>query len=289
MRAFRLLACDLSCDLPWLRWAAIASLMAAAWPSWGQPLPPATESGNCSLEGTVPATVAAVDDDFELLLDDGRRVALAGLDFPPRERVDLRAAVRDRLTSWLAGRDVFLGVFAASLDRWGRTPSRLYASDPAGGESAPLASVAEALLSAGVVRFRPDPTTAACATFYLTAEAAARDSRVGLWSMPEFRPIDVSSPDAAKDLQRRRGMIIAIGDIRSVGESRRAFYLNFGDKWRDSFTVVIPRRNLAMFGRIEPRSLVGRRARVRGLIETGSRIEIVTPAEIEFVDSGVPR
>ncbi len=273
----------------WLQGAAIAVLMAAAWPSSGQSLPAAAESGECSLEGAVPATVAAVDEDFELLLDDGRRVALAGLEFPPREAGDRRAAIRDRLNSWLAGRDVFLGVFAGSPDRWGRTPARLYASDPSGGAAAPLVSVAATLLSAGEARFRPDPTAAACAKPYLAAEALARDSGVGLWSLPEFRPIDVSAPGAVKELQRRRGMIVVIGDIRSVGESRRAFYLNFGDKWRDSFTVVISRRNLAMFGRIEPRSLVGRRARVRGLIETGSRIEIATPAEIEFVDSGVSR
>jgi len=269
-----------------LRRAAVALLIGTAWPAWGQALPPAAESGECSLEGAVPATVAAVDEDFELLLDDGRRVAFAGLDFPLGEAGALRAAVRDRLASWLAGRDVFVGIFAASRHRWGSMPARIYASDPAGGASAQLASVAEALLSAGDARFRPDPTAAACAKLYLAAEASARDSGVGIWSLPDFRQIDVSTPDAGQDLQRRKGMIVVIGDIRSVGESRRAFYLNFGDKWRDRFTVVISRRNLAMFGRIEPRSLVGRRARVRGLIETGSRIEIASPAEIEFVDSG---
>lgn len=272
-----------------LRRAAIALLIVTVWPAWGQALPPAAESGECSLEGAVPATVAAVDEDFELLLDDGRRVALAGLDFPPREAAVPRAAARDRLASWLVGRDVFVGAFADSPDRWGRTPARVYAIDPARGTSAPLASLASALLFAGEARFRPDPVAAACAKLYLVAEALARDSGAGLWSLPEFRQIDVAAPGAGKELQRRRGMIVVIGDIRSVGESRRAFYLNFGDKWRDSFTVVISRRNLAMFGRIEPRSLVGRRARVRGLIETGSRIEIATPAEIEFVDSGVSR
>jgi endonuclease YncB( thermonuclease family) len=285
MQSFKLRAFNLL----WFQRAAFAASMAAAWPASGQSLPAAAENGECSLEGAVPGTVAAVDEDFELLLDDGRRVALAGLDFPPPDTGDLRAAVRNRLAAWLPGRDVFVGAFAPAPDRWGRTPARLYASDPAGGASAPLASVAEALLSAGDARFRPEPTAAACAKAYLAAEALARDAGVGLWSRPEFREIDVSAPDAVKALQRRKGMIVVVGAIRSVGESRRAFYLNFGDKWRDSFTVVISRRIFAMFWRIEPRSLVGRRARVRGLIETGSRIEIATPAEIEFVDSGVTR
>ncbi|HEY8214443.1 MAG TPA: nuclease [Methylocystis sp.] len=279
MRAFNLL---------WLQRAVIAGSVAAAWPSLAQSPPPAAEVGACSLEGAAPATVAAVDENFELLLDDGRRAALAGLDFPPPEMAELRAAIRHRLSSWLAGQDIFLGAFASAPDRWGRAPARAYAT-PAEDDAAPLTSVAAALLARGEARFRPDPTAAACTKAYLAAEASARDAGVGLWSRPEFRPIDVPSPSAAEDLKKRKGMIIVVGEIRSVGESRRAFYLNFGDKWRDSFTVVIPRRNLAMFGQIEPRSLVGRRARVRGLIETGSRIEIATPNEIEFVDGGVSR
>ncbi|KAF0123825.1 MAG: nuclease [Methylocystaceae bacterium] len=275
-----------SFGLIWVQRVAVASFVATAWPSCAEPLPPAAETGECSLEGAVPATVAAVDEDFELLLDDGRRATLAGLDFPPPEMAELRAAIRSRLSSWLVGRDIFLGA-VATLDRWGRAPARIYASPADGGDAAPLTSVAAALLSAGEARFRPDPTAAACAKAYLAAEAPARDAGVGLWSRPEFRPIDVSAPGAVDDLKRRKGMIVVVGAIGSVGESRRAFYLNFGDKWRDSFTVVILRRNLAVFGQIEPRSLVGRRARVRGLIETGARIEIATPAEIEFVD-GVP-
>jgi len=272
-----------------LQRAAIGAFLAAALPSLGASLPPAAETGECSLEGAIPATVAAVDEDFELLLDDGRRAALAGLDFPPPGMEDLRAVIRARLSAWLAGRDVFLGAFGSTPDRWGRAPARLYASAPDGGASAPLASVAEALLQAGDARFRPDPTAAPCAKAYLAAEAPARDALAGLWSLPEFRPIDASTPGFMEDLKRRKGMIVVVGAIRSVGESRRAFYLNFGDKLRDSFTVVIPRRNLANFGQIEPRSLVGRRARVRGLIETGSRIEIATPAEIEFFDGAVSR
>ncbi|MBM3578245.1 MAG: nuclease [Alphaproteobacteria bacterium] len=272
-----------------LRRAAIAVFLAAVPPSHGGSLPPAAETGECSLEGALPATVAAVDEDFELLLDDGRRAVLAGLDFPPLDKRDLRAAIRSRLAAWLSGRDVFLGAFASTLDRWGRAPARIYASPAEGGESTPLVSVAEALLLAGDARFRPDSTAATCAKAYLAAEARARDASAGLWSRPEFRPIDVSNSAAAADLNSRKGMIVVVGAIRSVGESRRAFYLNFGDKLRDSFTVVISRRNLANFGQIEPRSFVGRRARVRGLIETGSRIEIATPAEIEFLDGDASR
>ena len=254
--------------------------------------PPAPETGACSLEGAVPATVAAVDEDFELLLDDGRRAVLSGLEFPPpvKEGPDLRAAAHKRLSDWLAGRDIFLGAFASTSDRWSRVPSRLFAVSGEGA-NAPLVSVAAALLAAGEARFRPDPTAAACAKDYLSAEAPAREAGLGLWTRPEFHPINPSAAGAREDLIRRKGMVVVAGAIRSVGESERAIYLNFGEKRRDDFAVVISRRNLAMFAGIEPRSLVGRKARVRGLIETGfgPRIEIVTPAEIEFVDGDASR
>ncbi|HEY8125118.1 MAG TPA: nuclease, partial [Methylocystis sp.] len=205
----------------------MAAFVAAAWPSRAESLPPAAETGECSLEGAVPATVAAVDADFELLLDDGRRAALAGLDFPRPEMAELRAAIHSRLSSWLAGRDIFLGASSSAVDRWGRAPARIYASPAEGGVSAPLTSVAAALLSAGDARFRPNPAAAACAKAYLAAEAPAREAGLGVWSRPEFRPIDVAAPGAVDDLKRRQGMIVVVGDIRSVGESKRAFYLNF--------------------------------------------------------------
>ncbi|HTO79713.1 MAG TPA: nuclease, partial [Methylocystis sp.] len=71
------------------------------------------------------------------------------------------------------------------------------------------------------------------------------------------------------------------------GETTSAIYLNFGKNRRRNASVVISRKNLPIFlarGWI-PRSLLGRRIRVRGLIETnnGPRIEISSPAEIELL------
>jgi endonuclease YncB( thermonuclease family) len=246
----------------------------------------ARDNGACSLENTVPATIAAVDDDFDLLLDDGRRAAIAGLEFPPQPAkgvADLRAVARTRLTDWLAGRDVFLGASSADADRWGRIPARVFAVR---GETpeAPLVSVGAAMLEEGLARFRPDPAAAPCARDYLSAEAPARASARGLWADAAMRPVDA----AAGGLLQRKGMTVVEGEIASVGESRGAIYLNFGQKRAENFAVVILRRNLAMFqgSGIEPRTLPGRRARVRGLIETGlgPRMEISAPAEIEILE-----
>lgn len=257
-------------------------------------LAPAPETGVCSLENAIPATVAAVDDDFDLLLDDGRRAALSGLEFPPppvQNASDLRARARKRLSDWLAGRDVFLGAFSGSSDRWGRVPARVFAAQ---GEKsdAPLVSVGAAMLEEGLARFRPDPSAAPCARDYLAAEAPARATGRGLWADPALRAIDAAAKGAGAALLQRGGMAVVEGKIASVGESRGAIYLNFGEKRAEDFAVVISRRNLAMFREsgIEPRTLIGRRARVRGLIETGlgPRMEISAPAEIEILEDPRP-
>jgi hypothetical protein len=57
-------------------------LAAISVPAQTQGVDAARESGPCSLAGISPAVVALVDDNFDLLLDDGRRVVLAGLEFP---------------------------------------------------------------------------------------------------------------------------------------------------------------------------------------------------------------
>jgi hypothetical protein len=253
-------------------------------PAMGQA--PAAESGACTLEGAEPATVAAVDEDFDLLLDDGRRATLAGLEFPPASARDLRAAVRRRLADWLVGREVFIGAFAVAPDRWGRIPARLFAAKGEGPES-PLVSVGSALLEAGEARFRPDASAESCATPYQIAEQPAREALRGVWLEPAFRPIDLSHPGAGALLLQSKGMTLVSGRIHSLGETREAFYLNFGEKRMQDFSVVISRRNLAMFARsgISLKTLIGRQARVRGLIDTGfgPRMQISTPAEIEIV------
>jgi hypothetical protein len=270
---------------------AAALAVAAAVPAFA--LSPAAESGACSLEAATPATVAVVDDDFDLLLDDGRRAAISGLEFPPPgvSAPDRRAAAHKRLSGWLAGRDVFLGAFAAATDRWGRVPARIFAAQ---GEKpdAPLVSVGAAMLEEGLARFRPDPPAAPCAQAYLAAEAPAREAGRGVWADPASRPVDPAAKGAGASLLRRKGMTLVEGKISSFGESRGALYLNFGQKRAEDFAVVISRRNLAIFqaSGIEPRTLIGRRARVRGLIETGlgPRMEISAPAEIEILEDPKP-
>lgn len=245
----------------------------------------APESGPCSLEGAAPATLIAVEADFSVVLDDGRRITLAGLELPlPGSDAATLVRLRDRLVDWLVGKPVFVGAFAAQPDRWGRLPARLFAAASTEKE-APLVPVGVALLEAGAARYRPDRRAASCARAYLAAEAAALAGGLGLWADPDLRPVAVPSA-AAAGLSRRTGMTIVEGVIRSTGNTSGAFYLNFGDG--GEFSVVISRRiSYKNFpSGFDPAHFVGRRVRVRGLIETGfgPRLQIAYPEEIEFVD-----
>ena len=128
-------------------------------------LAPAAETGACSLENATPATVAVIENNGELLLDDGRRARLSGVEFPPAG-----GAAHKRLSQWLAGQDVFIRAFSGAPDRWGRTPAAFFAAQGSDA-AAPIVSVGAALLEEGLARFRPDPPAAPCATEYRAAEA----------------------------------------------------------------------------------------------------------------------
>jgi len=279
-------ACLGRSPLPWLLFLVLA-FPAAAQTS-------APETGPCSLAQAAPTTVALIDDDFDLLLDDGRRLALAGLEFPQGEgeAAKIRAAALALLSGWLVGNEVFIEPLALSPDRWSHVPAQAIA--PAAKEpQAPLVSVGAALLSEGLARFRPDRAALPCAKSYLAAEAPARAQSRGIWAIePAF---DLSAPSKAQlaALARKKGMVAVFGVVRSIGETKTALYLNFGARRGEDFAVVIFKSNVAIFEKngVFPRSLAGRRIGVRGLIDwiNGPRMEISSPAEVEIFDGDPSR
>ncbi len=248
-------------------------------------LSPAPASGDCSLKDATPATVVTVNADaivgVELLLDDGRRTTLAGLEFSSPG-----ALLQQKISHWLARQLVFVG--PTTPDRWGRSPALLFAAAGTG-PSSPLIAVGAAAIEAGLARYRPDPVAAPCRTDFLAAESRARAQRTGLWANPDLWPVDAEAPEATAILNLRKGLTLVEGVVRSVGAGPRAFYLNFGHRRAVDFAVVISRRfsyNQPDSG-FEPAQLIGRRVRVRGLIDTnrGPRIEIAGPEDIEIVES----
>lgn len=278
----------------------------------------------CFAESGVPETLTLVDANLELLLDDGRRLALAGLEFPTGA---MRRAALARLEDWLTGRQIFSK--ASALDRWSRSLALLYAQKEEGAE-APFESIGATLLGEGLARFRPDAAASLCAELFRAAEQRARAAKAGLWAAPENAPILLGDPAVrafggaslssigacpprggspqdggslqdsagAKDSAApgcvsfpRKGMVIVEGKLSSAREWRGRIYLNFGAA-RTDFAAMISTRNLAMFEQagMAPRALSGRHVRVRGLIEThfGPRMELSSPSQLELLPTPGP-
>ncbi|HMK88058.1 MAG TPA: nuclease [Methylocystis sp.] len=251
----------------------------------GEELSPALETGPCSLARAAPAAAAVVDDDVDLLLDDGKRVALAGLEFPQGDgdAAALRARATERLSAWLPAVALFVEPLAASPDRWGHVPAFAIAAASSERESA-LVSVGATLLAEGLARFRPDPAAAGCAAVFLAAEAPARRAKRGVWAIDPV--VDLSNPSGLAELAHRKGMVVVSGIVHSVGETKTAYYLNFGERRSEDFAVVISKRNNATISGNSafPRALAGRRIGVRGLIDwnSGPRIEISVAGQIDL-------
>jgi DNA/RNA endonuclease YhcR with UshA esterase domain len=81
---------------------------------------------------------------------------------------------------------------------------------------------------------------------------------------------------------------IVEGKVVSVRESGATIYVNFGRRWDEDFTVTISKRNERLFAGsgLMPKSLTGRRVRIRGVVEErgGPWIEAILPGQIEIVD-----
>ena len=97
-------------------------LVALPFPkAWAGPL----MSPGC-LAGGEPHRVAAVNDELELELDDGRHVTLAGLALP--RDGSWPGTVEKALSSWLTGRTVLVRDVSAEPDRWNRVPALVFAA-----------------------------------------------------------------------------------------------------------------------------------------------------------------
>lgn len=218
----------------------------------------------CRLDNPEIARVIAVRDGRTLVLDDGRELRLAAIEI--RDDAPARAALQALVT------DAPATFKPAGHDRYGR----IVAYSP----------LQHALLTAGHAVVGSRPGDKACATDLLAAENAARAAKRGIWAHPNFAPLRA---DDGNSVAAQRGRFTLIeGKVLSVRESGSTIYVNFGRNFTRDFTVTILKRNQRMFASagLEPKSLDGRRVRVRGFVEqrNGPIIEAARPEQIEIVE-----
>jgi endonuclease YncB( thermonuclease family) len=230
--------------------------------------------------------VANVDPSLDIALADGRVVTLAGLD-PPRytsERPRFALDARDKLAHWLEGREVAVRALTDTPNRFGRIPARLFAAPP--GATGTEIGIAEAILDAGLARYRPDAAAHPCRDLLLAAEAEARNERVGLWGDPYYAVLP--GADRAAFASPRSGMVVVEGRPASLGETATRFYLNFGPGRGVDFAITLPKRGASALEKagIRAADLVGRHLRVRGLLDRtfGPQMEMSDPDGLELLD-----
>lgn len=226
--------------------------------------------------------VAAVVDGGTFTLADGRTIRLAGLDVPrggtPGDRQSRRQSVavaaQDVLSSLLGTGEVAVAPVGPGTDRYGRV----------------LAQVADAqgrwvqaeLVARGYGRVMLFADSGEGLRPLLALEAVARKARRGLWALPEFRVIPAD--EAGRHLDSFQ---LVEGRVRSVDRKAGKTFLNFGEDWRNDFTVMIAgktRRPLIAAG-LDPAEAQGKMLRVRGWIKSrnGPLIEIVHSDQIEVI------
>jgi nuclease-like protein len=202
---------------------------------------------------------------------DGRELRLAGIEAADNSRAALQALV--------AGHPLRLDRLGPERDRYGRLLAFAYAGEAE-------QSVQQAMLEKGHARVSARIGNKACAEALLSADRVARTGARGLWADPNFAPL---SAENLTQLQADRGQFALVeGKVLSVRESGATIYVNFGRRWTRDFTVTIRKRDQRMFtaAGVEPKTLEGRRIRVRGWIEQrgGPIIAAEAAEQIEFVD-----
>lgn len=167
---------------------------------------------------------------------------------------------------------------ARPADRWGRMPvEAALARDPS-------LDWARGMVTAGLAMVDAGEAEALCRVTLLQAEAEARREGLGLWHGTAYRPLAADAADLGAHIGR---FVLVEGRIASVGERDSRTYLNFGRRWSDDFTVVLPKQTWAtlMLQGHSAASLRGQRVRARGLLEAwnGTAMTIHAAEMIELL------
>jgi endonuclease YncB( thermonuclease family) len=221
-------------------------------------------------------TVRHVHDGDTLILEDGRRLRLTGVDTPEVARdgkpaEPLADQARQHLRQML-GREPRLRLLAdrESADRYGRHLAHAYLPD--GG------SVQRELLAAGLAVLHLVPPNTLNAACYAAAEAGARQARRGLWALPQYQPVAAEQLPADSE-----GYRLVRGRVAHVGESRDAIWLNL----EGGIALRLDRDSVPAFGVQAWNAWRGRQVEARGKLrrhDDGWRMTILHPHALQRLD-----
>jgi len=245
--------------------AALAIMVIASTPARAQDGCRFVTIGSATVRATTEAGIA---------LEDGRVVRLAGIELAE----NAHSAPDARFAP--AGEIVLKRLGERETDRYGRLVAHVFV-----GENGAERWLQAELVRAGQARVSARVGDTACARALWRDEQTARAAKLGLWGEPYY--VINKAEDPAGVLKSRGRFALVEGKVESVRESGGTIWVNFGRRWSEDFTVTIAKRNERVFSAagLEPKSLSGRRVRIRGWIEErgGPWVEAARPEQIEVV------
>lgn len=229
--------------------------------------------------------ITGVTENFEVNLDDGRIIRLAGLDLPSPARADpatLAKVSADFVALTKDGVASFTPL-SPKADRWGRWPGNVFAVD------APGDSFALRLLAAGDARQRPEFETRGCVAERQRAEGTAIAAGLGVWADPDYGQLDGIDADALKGADGR--FIVVEGLVRQVGVGRSRLYLDFGSRRMLSATATKKEETAFLRAGVKLRDLKGARVRLRGVLDLryAPRIALTEAGSLQVLGDGGAR
>jgi endonuclease YncB( thermonuclease family) len=240
----------------------------------------------CPSAGNASGRVVSVDERLDLTLEDGTRLKIGGIDpaRPTPADPDLDERGREILAKWPNWQTVAFRPLEPQHDRWGRVIGMVFAPVPQISErqSQRLLPVGEAIIDAGLARYKANTPDDPCRGSLLAAEREARTSGLGLWADQYYAIIATGDRDSFAE--NAGSTVIVEGRVTGLNVRRPKITLYFGPP---GFSVTILPRGSKAFAAAQTRlaGLTGQTIRVRGLLDTrfGPQIEISALDALEVV------
>lgn len=196
--------------------------------------------------------VAHVYDGDTIILENGKRIRLLGVNTPEIES-RLRSeepggtAAKKWLHNKLQNKPVYLEFDQVKRDKYNRLLAHVFLSN---GEHVNLALLQNGLAAVSII-----PPNGRYSEKLIQAQQQAEQSRLGIWSMPEYQPHPITQiANHTKGWQRFTGTPVAIR------KSRKYTRLLFNDK----IDVRVANSNTRLFPDLE--TYVGKKLEIRGWV-----------------------
>jgi micrococcal nuclease len=196
-------------------------------------------------------TVKTVYDGDTIMLEDGRKIRLLGINTPEVQHLDkLADAGGDEAKGWLADKlkntRVRLEVGVEKTDKYGRTLAHLFTEKKE--------HINLQLIAAGLAVVSIYPPNLHYVDELVKAQNQAEQAKLGIWHRPEYAAMPVASLTEAG----HSGWTRLVGKVAGVRKTRKSTFLEFTDR----FEARIENKWLDLFPDID--NYVGKTIEVRG-------------------------